>query len=419
MKTAFLLLLLFSNFLFSQDPLNLLKEYIKINTDENTQEGVLFFKNIFEKNKIEYKIIENGKNPSIIAKIEGSNPELVPFLLIHHMDCLNKGATVVKQKFYLEGPCLLDDKSLGIAHLMAFLEAKKQNPKRGIYFLAVPDEEKGGKEGIGFLLEKGFLPEVAFAIGEGGKSSAATDQKLFVSVSNTDKGAIWLEGEIQLPGGHSASLDDGVLKENIRKIYSLPSITNFKGKLKEYQEFISWYKNAFPRKIKIPQRYEEVQKSHQIFTSTTIAITSIKTDGGLNLLSKKLFFTLDIRTAEYDNHIKIMEFLKNQFPEAKFKKILELFPSPTTPSDNTYFQRFIKILKEIYPKLPIGPSINPGFSDLSYLREKGIPSFGFSPFFLNYYHYFTVHREKEQMPEDRFLEGVELMKKVVLKLSEE
>ncbi|MEJ5167053.1 MAG: M20/M25/M40 family metallo-hydrolase [Thermoanaerobaculia bacterium] len=419
MKTAFLLLLLFNLTGFSQNPLNLLEEYIKIDTKENTREGVFFFKKIFENYNIEYKIIENGEKPSIIAKIEGTDKNLTPFLLTHHIDCVNKGRPLVVQKFYMEGPCLLDDKSLGIAHLISFLEAKKAKPKRGIYFLAVSDEEKGGKEGIEYLIKNGFLPEISFAIGEGGKSSSATDQKLFITVSNTDKGVIWIEVEISLPGGHSLSLDDGILKENIKKIYSLPSITPFKGKLKEYQEFISWYKNAFPREIKIPQNYEEIQKSHQAFTSTTIAITSIKTDGEANVMASKLKITLDIRTASVENHRQVLDFLKKEFPGAKFNKILEIYPSPTTPSDNIYFKRFIKILKEIYPSLPIGPSINPGFSDLSYLREKGIPSMGFSPFFLNYYHYFTVHKDKEHLPEDRFLEGVELMKRIVLKLSEE
>lgn len=419
MKTAFSLLLLFNLTGFSQNPLNFLKEYIKIDTKESTKEGVFFFKKIFEKNNIEYKIIENGEKPSIIAKIEGTDKNLTPFLLTHHIDCVNKGRGLVAEKFYLEGPCLLDDKSLGIAHLIAFLEAKKVKPKRGIYFLAVSDEEKGGKEGIEYLIRNGLLPEISFAIGEGGKSSSATDQKLFTSVSNTDKGVIWLEVEIPLPGGHSLSLDDGPLKDNLKKLYSLPSFTPFKGKLKEYQEFITWYRNAFPRNIKIPQNYEEVQKSHQIFTSTTIAITSVKTDGEANIMPSKLKFNLDIRTASRENHKEVMDFLKKEFPEAKFNKILEIYPSPTTPSDNIYFKRFIKILKEIYPSLPVGPSINPGFSDLSYLREKGIPCIGFSPFFLNYYHYFTVHQEKEHLPEDRFMEGVELMKRIVLKLSEE
>lgn len=419
MKTVFLLLLHFNFFLFSQEPLKILKEYVNLDTKGNTSEGVLFFQKIFENYKIHYKIIENNKKPSIIAKIEGIERNLKPFLLIHHIDCVNKATPLIAQKFYLEGPCLLDDKSLGVAHLLAFLEAKKYKPKRGIYFIAVSDEENGGKDGIEYLIKNGHLPEVSFAIGEGGKSSSATDKKLFISLSTTDKGVIWLDAEILLPGGHSLSLDDASLKDTLKKIYSLPTILPFKGKLKEYQEFISWYREAFPRKIKIPQSYEEIQKSHQIFASTTIALTSIKTDGENNLLPSKINFSLDIRTASKENHREVMEFLKKEFPEARFDKILEIFPSPTTPSDNIYFKRFIKILKEIYPELPTGPSINPGFSDLSFLREKGIPSFGFSPFFLNYYHYFTVHKEKEHMPEDRFLEGVELMKKVVLKLSEE
>lgn len=419
MKTAFLLLLLISNFSFSQDPLNYLKEYVKIDTKESTKEGVLFFKKIFEKNKIYYKIIENGDKPSIIAKIEGKDKTLKPILLTHHIDCVNSGSDLKIYKNLMSGPCLIDDKSLGIAHLIAFLEAKKKGVKRGIYFLAVSDEEKGGKDGIGYLIENNLIPDFAFVLGEGGSSTSATEKKLFCSISITDKGALWLEIEVPLPSGHSLSLNDDILRDVLKKIYSLPSIMPYYGKLEELQKYINWYKKAFPRERKIPLKYEEVEEQNKIFVSTTFAITSIKTDGGENLLPSKIKFTLDIRTADKENHKQVMNFLKKEFPEANFKKILELYPSKTTSDSNIYFKKILKIIENIYPDLPVGPSINPGFSDLTYLREIGIPSFGFSPFFLNYYHSATIHKENENMPEDRFYEGVEFMKRLVFALSED
>jgi len=419
LKTAYLLLLLFSNLIFSQKSLEYLRKYINIDTKKNTKEGVLFFKKVFEENNIEYKIIENGENPSILAKIDGSDKNLVPFLLTHHIDCVQEASQLKEYENYLEGNCLLDDKSLGVSQLISFLEANKKKPKRGIYFLAVSNEENGGKEGINYVIEKGFLPEISFVLGEGGKAASATDKKLSLSISNTDKGALWLEIEISLPGGHSASGDDNIIRNYLNKIFSLPKGFPFYGKLKELQDFLSWYKYAFPRNRELPKSYEEVEGGDKIFVSTTLSITKIETDGGKNMLPSKLIFCLDIRTADAESHKKVMDYLKKEFEGAKITKILEVYPSKTTPSDNIYFKKLLKILKEIYPNLPIGPSINPGFSDLNYLREKGIPSFGFSPFFLNYYHFSTIHKKGERMPKERFLEGVELMKEVVLKLCEE
>lgn len=419
MKTVFLLLFLISGLLFSQDPLNHLKEYIKIDTKEETIGGILFFKKIFEENKIEYKIIENGSKSSIIAKIEGRDKTLKPILLTHHIDCVNNASELKIYRNLMSGPCLIDDKSLGIAHLFAFLEAKKKGVKRGIYFLAVSDEEKGGKDGIGYLIKNNLIPDFAFVLGEGGSCSSATDKKLFCSISTTDKGVLWLEIEIALPSGHSGSLNDAILRDILKKIYSLPSIMSYHGKIEELQKYISWQGKAFPRERKIPLKYEEVEGQNKIFVSTTCAITSIKTDGGANLLPSKIKFTLDIRTADKENHKQVMDFLKKEFQKANFKKILELYPSKTTPEDNMYLKKILKIIENIYPDLPVGPSINPGFSDLTYLREIDIPSFGFSPFFLNYYHSATIHKENENMPVDRFYEGIEFMKKLVIALSED
>lgn len=419
MKTAFLLLLLFSKIILSQDPLNFLNEYISINTKENSLEGVKFFQKIFEKNKIKYEILGKNENPSILGMIEGKNENLKPFLLIHHIDCVNGGNALIRHKYFMEGPCLIDDKSLGIAHLFAFLEANKLKPERGIYFLAVSDEEKGGIDGTGYLIENKLLPEFEFALGEGGKSSNVTDKKLFISISNTDKGVLWLEIVLPLSGGHSISTDDKILREYLKKIYSLPSIFPFTGKFKEFQEFVRWYKDAFPRDRKVPQNLDEIEEKDKIFVSTSLSITSIKTDGGGNKLPSNLSLTLDLRTADKENHNQILKYLAKEFPDGKINKLLELYPSPTSSPENLYFKKIIKILKEFYPSLPIGPSINPGFSDLRYLREANIPSFGFSPFFLNYYHEGTIHKKEERMPKERFIEGVELMKKLVLKLSEE
>ncbi len=419
MKTAYLLLLLFSSITFAEESLNYLKRYISIDTKNGTKEGVYFFKEIFEENNIEFKIIENGEKPSIIAKIEGRDKSLKPFLLTHHIDCVQEGSELEEYENYLEGSCLLDDKSLGIAQLVAFLEANKRKPKRGIYFLAVSDEENGGKEGVKFIIEKGLLPDVSFVLGEGGKASSATDKKLSLAISNTEKGALWLEIEIQLSGGHSASGNDNILRNYLKKIYSLPKSFPYYGKLKELQDYLLWYKDAFPRKREIPKNYEEVERNDKIFVSSTLAITKVETDGGKNNLPSKIILNLDIRTSDKESHQRILDFLKKEFEGAKIKKILEVYPSKETPPEDIYFKKLLKILKEIYPHLPIGPSINPGFSDLSYLREKGIPSFGFNPFFLNYYHLETVHKKGERMPKEIFLEGVELMKKIVLRFCEE
>ncbi len=110
-------------------------------------------------------------------------------MLLHHMDVVAAGPgwTVPPlagrvQDGRLWGRGAVDDKSLGIAHLAAFVDLKRRRVPlaRDVIFLAVADEENGGLRGTAWLLDK--HPElfrgVEAVAGEGGRNQTGAEDRL-------------------------------------------------------------------------------------------------------------------------------------------------------------------------------------------------------------------------------------------------
>jgi len=83
-------------------------------------------------------------------------------VLLHHMDVVAPGPGWTVRPFggevrdgRLWGRGALDDKSLGIAQLAAFVDLKRRRVpiERDVIFLAVADEESGGLRGTSWLLQ--------------------------------------------------------------------------------------------------------------------------------------------------------------------------------------------------------------------------------------------------------------------------
>tara|TARA_R110002110_G_scaffold147129_2_gene337508 strand:- start:213815 stop:214375 length:561 start_codon:yes stop_codon:yes gene_type:complete len=162
-----------------------LMEYVGINTVNppgNEIRGAEFFAEIFEEEGIPYEMVESAPGRgNIWARLEGGDePALV---LLHHMDVVPASEEfwdtdpleAVIRDGMLFGRGVFDTKSLGIAHLEAFLNLyREQVPlNRDVIFMATADEEAGGFFGAGWLIENRpeIFENVGFLLNEGSGSS--------------------------------------------------------------------------------------------------------------------------------------------------------------------------------------------------------------------------------------------------------
>jgi acetylornithine deacetylase/succinyl-diaminopimelate desuccinylase-like protein len=423
LKTAALplLLLSFNAAASAFEPIPFLKEYLAVDSSRGTEAAAALLARPLREAGCEVRLIPSGPGQvNLLALWRGADPSLKPLLLTHHMDTVHPAGPVRTVGGDLRGSGALDDKSLGVAHLAALLEAAKGRPRRGIAFLAVCGEEKG-TVGTADLAARGLLPEAAFVLGEGGRNGIAVDRPLFLGYALAEKGALWVTVTVPLPGGHGASPGaDGPLADFLGRLTALPRSLLPPRLLPEAREYLTWSAAAIPQRPRVvPTTPDQVEPPQRFLTEVGLNLTAVATDGGLNTLPTTATASFDIRTLRPEDHPAVLALLRERFPKGRLTVGLDLPPVPATPSDDPYVRRFHAVLERELPGLPKGPSPIPGFTDLRHFRAKGIPAAGFCPFFLNYYHESTVHAPEEVLPERRFLEGVRLMTAVVHSLSAE
>jgi len=169
----------------------------------------------------------------------------------------------------------------------------------------------------------------------------------------------------------------------------------------------------------VPRVPSEVEGPFQYMISTALNVTFLRTDGENNVLPSVLRAGFDIRTLKAEHHARALDLLRRAFPEGKISITFEDKPAAATPVEHPAFKRLMAALEKILPGLPKGPTAIPGFTDLRYLRARGVAAVGWDPFFTNYYHESTVHTPQEVMRKTRFLEGVGRVKSVVHSLCAE
>ena len=142
-----------------------LVQYLRIDTTNppgNETAGAKFLQERLAKEGIAATLV--GSDParqSLYARLSSGTNEKA-LLLLHHVDVVPAIATEwtkpafagLREGGYIWGRGAIDDKSLGIAELMAVVELKRRNVRlrRDVIFLAVADEEQGSKHGLGELL---------------------------------------------------------------------------------------------------------------------------------------------------------------------------------------------------------------------------------------------------------------------------
>src|SRR5471030_488417 len=142
-------------------------QYLRIDTSNppgNETEGAKFLQQLLTKEGIQSRLLgSDPKRQSLYARLESGSKQKA-IVLLHHIDVVPPiVADWTKPPFsgmqsngYIWGRGALDDKSLGIAELMAMIELKRRAVPltRDIIYLAVADEELGGLHGCKEVLEK-------------------------------------------------------------------------------------------------------------------------------------------------------------------------------------------------------------------------------------------------------------------------
>jgi len=332
----------------------------------------------------------------------GSDPKLPSILLNSHTDVVpvveanwkhDAFAAIKDSEGNIFARGTQDMKSVSIQYLEAIAKLKKSGvkPLRTVHLSFVPDEEISGADGMfPFVNSKHFEElNVGVALDEG---LASPDDSFTVFYG--ERVPWWVKIKATGPTGHGSRFVENTAMEKLLRVVD---------KLLTFRK----------------QQFNELQRGMaqcgmKLGDVTTINLTMLKggvtTDGevySLNVIPSEAEAGFDIRIPP---SVDLQEFSKQLAVWTSEEGVSCLFyqqamTNPQTPitDDNKWWGIFKHSLEQMGCKLD--PQIFPAATDSRYLRDKGIPAFGFSP--MNHTP-ILLHDHNEFLNEKIYLKGIDI-----------
>lgn len=245
-----------------------------------------------------------------------------------------------------------------IASVLFALKALRNSgirPGINIQLSFTPDEEIGGRTGLGYLVEKGFV-KADYAMSEGYSGN-------HISIGN--KGVLWIEIEVVGKSAHGSMPYKGV-----NSFERMNMLVNELEKLKD----------------KISKRKTQLDMRDNISKSATFVMGGLLEGGEkVNVVPGIIKFSIDRRLIPEENikdaKKEIEGVVKRFNSRYKDSKVNIKFVSQEGPAISRRDNLFLKIASDSIKKVTgrkANFSVMSGATDMRYFMWKGVPSLGYS-----------------------------------------
>ena len=424
----------------------LLSEYIRINTTNppgNESEAARFLENALEKEGISCQVYKSKTGRvSVKAVIPGSG-EKKPLILLNHMDVVPADASEWSfdpfggeiRDGFICGRGALDMKGIGIMELMAFLHVKRQGitPCRDLIFLAVAEEETGGSQGAGFLMEN-HLDDFrgAIVLNEGGYGvKGILPTKTLHMISTAEKGPCWLKlTRAGLPGHGSVPHGQNALEELVKALNRLLAAKRpmeitpvvgeyFKQMACEWDFLAPYVEDGNPATLERILNETGLVAMPQLgaMVQNTISLNVLRAGDSGNVIPSKVEAQLDIRLLPGqepgDFIAKIQELLQDDSIEIE---PVMVFPATESPMDHPDYLIIAETLKRCFPQEVVTPFLTTATTDSRFFRAKGMQAYGVCPIVVPMDDLKCIHGIDEKISVENLIRGTEVYTDMVLSL---
>ncbi len=428
---------------------DIFKELIEINTTEatgNTTEAAEAMAARLRKVGFTDKdIFIGGAHPrkgNLVATLRGTGKRK-PLLCLAHLDvvaALREDWTTDPFKFeeidgyyYARGSS--DDKAMAAIFIANLVRYKTEGfvPDRDIIVALTADEEGGPHNGVDWLLKNhpGLL-QAEYALNEGGRGQSLDGKKILNQVQLSEKVFQSFRLEVKNRGGHSSQprKDNAIYRlahalDNLSK-FDFP--INLNEGTRVYFERSSKLESgqlaADMMGILQPTPAADVVARLAVFPNynallrTTCVATMINGGHAENALPQTATAVVNCRILPGEDPEKIKETLISVFGDNTISVTgLQIAkPSPPSPINPDVFGPIEKVTKQMWPGVPVVPTMSTGATDGAYLRNAGIPTYGVCGIFGDMTDV-RAHGKDERIGVQSFYEGQEFLYKVVKEMS--
>ncbi|MGD6809239.1 MAG: M20/M25/M40 family metallo-hydrolase [Candidatus Bathyarchaeia archaeon] len=362
----------------------------------------------------ESEIIESKPSRgSLITRLKGTGngPSL---LLLSHLDVVAANPTewsvdpfggVVKDGF-VWGRGALDMKSMTAIEVTTLKLLKRNGikPKGDILLAATADEEKGGFDGVNWLLEHHKDKIMAnYVINEGGGASVPTKNGNIFTINTAEKGIMWFKLKARGRPGHGSMPNTAVnaitpINKAIEKLCSYQPETVIIPTVKAYLEKIAektpQLKAPFDEILAHPERSMQILDdlaakgeplAEEIRPRIQLTITPTMVKGGVkaNIIPSECEATFDCRLLPGQTVEDTLALIKRLLAKAGLTglefEFLQVHNGTESPMQTPLYQTMTEVIREFEPNCSVTPTLMCGGTDSRPFREAGAICYGFHP----------------------------------------
>jgi len=425
------------------------KELIEINTTDsvgdNTKAAEAMARRLRDAGfpEEDVRVLEpHPRKGNLVARLRGSGKR-EPILLLAHIDVVEAlpsdwsfdPFTFLEKDGYFYGRGTSDDKAMAAIWIANLIRMKRESylPDRDLIVALTADEEGESRyNGVRWLLANHRdLIDAAYCLNEGGGGQMKEGRKLSNSVQLSEKLFQSFALEATNPGGHSSR----PRKDNA--IYQLSSALvrisqhEFPVELDEitsaYFEKMSAIESGDTSRDMLsvarrsdPQAAARLSKSpyYNAVLRTTCVATQLQGGHAENALPQTARATVNCRIFPGNDPKNIQGTLESVVRDeavrmSPLQPASPSLPSPLLPEVMGPTER---ITEEMWPGVPVVPTMSTGATDGLYLRNAGIPTYGVSGIFGDVDDA-RAHGKDERVLVSSFYEGREFLYRLVMALS--
>jgi acetylornithine deacetylase/succinyl-diaminopimelate desuccinylase-like protein len=420
------------------EALDILVQYLQVpsvNPPGDEEPAARFLGGLIEREGIPVEYIQTAPNRAcVIARLRGDGSQGA-LMLCNHLDVVPVEerhwsvppfAGVVRDGF-VYGRGAVDMKGIAVLQLMAFLLlARERAPlKRDLIFCAVPDEEAGGKYGMRWLCEhRPDVVDVAFALNEGALGATRLfDRRVrLFPVATAEKTAAWMRLRVTgRPGHGSRPHRDNAALHLVRALNRLadwqrPIVVTPPAREYLRQLIAAGVLPPETTDEMLPALLEEHPAVLAMFTNT-LNITMLRAGTKVNVIPAEAEAAIDCRL------------LPGVDPEAWRQEVLRVIddprievtlvdeesaqPAPESPWETELCATIRAVITEAMEDAIVLPTMTVGGTDNRFLRQRGVPAYGFAPMLLTPEEAAGFHGNDERLSIANLEMGCELFYEVV------
>jgi len=379
---------------------------------------------------------------NLVARLHGSGTEK-PLVLLAHLDVVEAKRedwsvdpfVLLEQDGYFYGRGTLDDKAMASIFTTILLRlAREHTPlRRDVVLVLSADEEAGDENGAEWLLrEHRPLVDGGLVLNEGGGGWMRQGRYLVLAMQASEKTYMDYALRVTDKGGHSSlptpenaiyRLAAGLLRvqklvfpvelnEVTRAFLQRAAITESKEIAAAMRALAANAKDpAAARRLSQEPRYNALIR-------TTCVATEVQAGHARNALPQSAVANVNCRILPGHSAAEVRAALVTAIADSKVEVALDEkeIAGPPASVDAEVLRAVESVAAQVFPGVPVVPTMSSGATDSKYFRLAGIPAYGVSGIFSDIDDV-RAHGRDERVGVKQFYEGQEFLWRLVGELT--